>query len=63
MPKKNTVTIEIAIDEGAPLRCRGASEAVLFRPTSPVPNLIKRYRSRAGQRLNKADFDQSKELL
>jgi outer membrane protein assembly complex protein YaeT len=62
--EENTVTIEIAIDEGAPtqvaeVRLTGAIPPEL----SPVPNLIKALPLQAGQRLNKADFDQSKELL
>src|SRR5882724_3743461 len=62
--EENTVTIEIAIDEGAPtqvaeVRLTGAIPPEL----SPVPNLIKALPLQAGQRLNKAAFDQSKELL
>jgi outer membrane protein assembly complex protein YaeT len=62
--EENTVTIEIAIDEGAPtqvaeVRLTGA----ILPELSPVPNLIKALPLQAGQRLNKAAFDQSKELL
>jgi outer membrane protein assembly complex protein YaeT len=62
--EKNTVTIEIAIEEGAPTQVAEVRLAGTIPPElSPIPNLIKALPLQAGQRLNKADFDQSKELL
>jgi outer membrane protein assembly complex protein YaeT len=62
--EENTVTIEIAIDEGAPTQVAEVRLTGTIPPElSPVPNLIKALPLQAGQRLNKADFDQSKELL
>ncbi len=62
--EENTVLIEIAIEEGLPtqvaeVRLTGTIPSEL----APVPNLIKALPLQAGQRLNKADLDQSKELL
>jgi len=62
--EENIVTIEIAIDEGAPTQVAEVRLTGAIPPDlSPVPNLIKALPLQAGQRLNKADFDQSKELL
>jgi len=60
----NTAAIDIAIEEGAPtqveeVRLTGPIPAEL----SPVPKLIAALPLQAGQRLNKTDFDDSKELL
>ncbi|MGH8064448.1 MAG: outer membrane protein assembly factor BamA [Candidatus Entotheonellia bacterium] len=61
---ENTVAIELAIEEGAPtqvaeVRLTGAIPSEL----SPVQTLINALPLQAGQRLNKADFDQSQEML
>jgi len=62
--EENTVTIEIAIDEGAPTQVAEVRLTGTIPPElSPVPTLTKALPLQAGQRLNKADFDQSKELL
>ena len=62
--EENTVTIDIAIDEGAPTQVAEVRLTGTIPPElSPVPNLIKALPLQAGKRLNKADFDQSKELL
>jgi outer membrane protein assembly complex protein YaeT len=63
-PEANTVAIEIAIDEGPPtqvaeVRLTGTVPAEL----PPVPDLIAALPLRVGERLNKADFDRSRELL
>jgi outer membrane protein assembly complex protein YaeT len=63
-PETNTVAIEIAVDEGPPtqvaaVRITGSVPPELL----PVPDLIAALPLRAGERLNKADFDRSKELL
>jgi outer membrane protein assembly complex protein YaeT len=62
--EENAVTIEIAIDEGAPTQVAAVRLTGTIPPElSPVPKLIKALPLQTGQRLNKADFDQSKELL
>jgi len=63
-PEANTVAITIAIDEGLPtqvaeVRLTGTVPAEL----PPVPDLIAALPLRAEERLNKADFDRSRELL
>jgi outer membrane protein assembly complex protein YaeT len=62
--EENTVAIEIAIEEGPPTQVAEVRLTGTIPPElPPVPNLIKALPLQAGQRLNKADFDQSKELL
>jgi len=62
--EENTVTIEIAIEEGAPTQVAEVRLTGTILPElSPVQKLIAALPLQAGQRLNKADFDQSKELL
>jgi outer membrane protein assembly complex protein YaeT len=63
-PEDNTVTIVIAIDEGPPtlvgeLRLSGTIPPEL----SPVQTFIAGLPLEAGQRLNKAEFDQSRERI
>jgi outer membrane protein assembly complex protein YaeT len=62
--EENIVAIEIAIEEGLPTQVAEVHLAGTIPPELlPVPNLIKALPLQAGQRLNKADFDESKELL
>ena len=62
--EENAVTIEIAIEEGSPtsieeVRLTGTIPSELL----PVQKLVTALPLQARQRLNKTDFDQSKELL
>jgi outer membrane protein assembly complex protein YaeT len=60
----NTVTIAIAIDEGPPTQVGEVRLSGTIPPElSPVQPLIAALPLQAGQRLNKADLDRSKELL
>ena len=62
--EEQTVNIEIAIEEGAPTRVGEVRLTGTIPPElSPVPKLIAALPLQAGQRLNKADRDQSIEML
>jgi outer membrane protein assembly complex protein YaeT len=62
--EENTVVIEIAIEEGAPTQVAEVHlTGIIPSELAPVPKLITALPLQAGKRLNKADFDQSKELL
>jgi outer membrane protein assembly complex protein YaeT len=62
--EEQTVDIEIAIEEGAPTRVDAVHLTGTIPPELlPVPKLIAALPLQAGQRLNKADRDQSIEML
>jgi outer membrane protein assembly complex protein YaeT len=62
--EENTVAIEIAIEEGAPTQVAEVRLTGTIPPElSPSQKLIAALPLQAGQRLNKADFDQSREML
>jgi outer membrane protein assembly complex protein YaeT len=63
-PEKKTVAIHIAIDEGPPTQVAEVRLTGTIPPElPPVQDLVAALPLKAGERLNKADFDQSKELL
>jgi outer membrane protein assembly complex protein YaeT len=63
-PEANSVAIEIAIDEGLSTQVAEVRLAGTIPPElPPAPELIAALPLRAGERLNKADFDRSQELL
>ena len=62
--EENTVAIEIAIDEGPPTQVAEVRLTGSIPPElPPVQNIIAALPLSAGKRLNKADFDRSKEQL
>ena len=63
-PEATSVSIVIAIDEGPPTQVGEVRLTGTIPPElSPVQSLIAALPLQAGQRLNKADFDQSRALL
>lgn len=63
-PEANTVAIAIAIEEGPPTQVAAVQLSGIIPPElPPAPDLIAALPLRAGERLNKADFDRSRELL
>jgi outer membrane protein assembly complex protein YaeT len=62
--EENTVTIEIVITEGLPTQVTAVHLTGSIPPElPPIQDLIAALPLSAGKRLNKADFDRSKELL
>jgi outer membrane protein assembly complex protein YaeT len=62
--EENTVAIEIAIDEGPPTQVAEVRLAGVVPPElSPTQEATAALPLRAGERLNKADFDLSREVL
>ncbi|HSF33422.1 MAG TPA: outer membrane protein assembly factor BamA [Candidatus Tectomicrobia bacterium] len=62
--EENTVAIEITIEEGAPTQVAEVGLAGTVPPElPPTQDVIAALPLRAGERLNKADFDRSKEML
>jgi outer membrane protein assembly complex protein YaeT len=62
--EKDTVSIEIAIEEGAPTQVEEVRLTGTIPPELlPTQEVVAALPLRAGERLNKADFDQSIELL
>jgi outer membrane protein assembly complex protein YaeT len=62
--EENTVAIEIAIEEGPPTQVAEVLLTGTIPPElSPSQKLIAALPLQAGQRLNRADFDQSREML
>src|SRR5919109_5068302 len=62
--EKNTVAIQIAIDEGPPTQVAEVRLTGTIPPElPPVQDIIAALPLSAGERLNKADFDRSKDLL
>src|ERR671918_1504642 len=62
--EKDTVSIEIAIEEGPPTQVEEIRLAGTIPPELlPTQEVIAALPLRAGERLNKAEFDQSVELL
>jgi outer membrane protein insertion porin family len=62
--EENTVAIEIAIDEGSPTQVAEVGLTGTIPPElPPTQDMIASLPLRAGKRLNKADFDQSKAQL
>jgi outer membrane protein assembly complex protein YaeT len=62
--EENTVAIEIAIDEGPPTQVAEVGLTGTIPPElPPVQDIIAALPLRPGKRLNKADFDRSKDLL
>ena len=63
-PEKHAVRITIAIDEGPPTLVTAVRLAGTVPPElPPEPELLEAMQLRPGERLNKADFDQSRNLL
>lgn len=63
-PEAQTVRLEIAIDEGLPTRVTAVHVAGTIPPElPPAQELLKALPLRPGERLTKADFDRSEDLL
>jgi outer membrane protein insertion porin family/translocation and assembly module TamA len=63
-PRKHAVRLEIVIDEGAPTLVTAVHLAGTVPPElPPAPELLQALPLRPGKRINKEDFDQSKDSL